>query len=259
MIPLNPRSTRTWLAALAVLGVGGLAAGCPASIQPSANLEFAAGVGDPCVAEEEYDPSFLGFSLTEISIDDRNFQCPTRICLVNHFQGRASCPYGQNVDGTPRAPAAACTNGTPRPDGVGVACAAQTAQAWGCCAPGSGAPISGWDPTCQGLVAGSPYDAPCPDAGSPGACDSRVLGQCTQRKADTAVYCSCRCADQYGQTSDGSEYCICPGGFTCTQLVYSLGDPVSPLTGAYCIKNGTAYPDAGVDCTECDPATGDCE
>ncbi|HEY3237860.1 MAG TPA: hypothetical protein VGJ84_24285, partial [Polyangiaceae bacterium] len=24
----------------------------------------------------------------------RSFQCETRVCLVNHFQGRVSCPYG---------------------------------------------------------------------------------------------------------------------------------------------------------------------
>lgn len=56
------------------------------------------GVGDPCIPEDEYDPAFAGFKVTEENIESRSFQCQTRICLVNHFQGRASCPAGQ---GTP--------------------------------------------------------------------------------------------------------------------------------------------------------------
>ena len=31
----------------------------------------------------------------EENIESRSFQCQTRICLVNHFQGRVSCPLGQ--------------------------------------------------------------------------------------------------------------------------------------------------------------------
>lgn len=53
------------------------------------------GIGDPCTPEDEYDPAFAGFKVTEENIESRSFQCQTRICLVNHFQGRESCPYGQ--------------------------------------------------------------------------------------------------------------------------------------------------------------------
>ncbi|AKT41636.1 uncharacterized protein CMC5_058430 [Chondromyces crocatus] len=53
------------------------------------------GVGDPCIPEDEYDPGFAGFKVTEENIESRSFQCQTRICLVNHFQGRSSCPLGQ--------------------------------------------------------------------------------------------------------------------------------------------------------------------
>ncbi len=53
------------------------------------------GVGDPCVPEEEYLSKFSGFSLDEVSTESRSFQCATRVCLVNHFRGRVSCPYGQ--------------------------------------------------------------------------------------------------------------------------------------------------------------------
>lgn len=53
------------------------------------------GVGDPCVPEDEFRTSFSGFSVTEVNIESRSFQCETRVCLVENFQGRVSCPYGQ--------------------------------------------------------------------------------------------------------------------------------------------------------------------
>lgn len=53
------------------------------------------GIGDPCIPEEEYRPDFAGFAASEVSTESRSFQCQSRLCLVNHFQGRVSCPYGQ--------------------------------------------------------------------------------------------------------------------------------------------------------------------
>jgi hypothetical protein len=53
------------------------------------------GVGDPCIPEDEYEPSFSGYGLEEVNVESKSFQCETRLCLVNHFQGRVSCPYGQ--------------------------------------------------------------------------------------------------------------------------------------------------------------------
>ena len=55
------------------------------------------GVGDPCIPEDEYREGFPGYSKGEVNIESRSFQCETRVCLVHHFQGRVSCPYGQNV------------------------------------------------------------------------------------------------------------------------------------------------------------------
>ena len=54
------------------------------------------GVGDPCIPEDEYKTDFAGYSFEEVNIESRSFQCETRVCLVNHFQGRVSCPYGQS-------------------------------------------------------------------------------------------------------------------------------------------------------------------
>jgi hypothetical protein len=53
------------------------------------------GVGDPCTPEDEYQNNFNGFQVTEVNVESRSFQCETRVCLVNHFQGRVSCPGGQ--------------------------------------------------------------------------------------------------------------------------------------------------------------------
>jgi hypothetical protein len=80
-----------------------------------------------------------------------------------------------------------------------------------------------------------------------------VLPSCTDRTADKAVYCSCRCANIDGRTDDGANYCTCPDGFTCEQLVTSIGQGDTGLTGAYCIKAGTKF-DLGSSCSvPCDP------
>jgi hypothetical protein len=57
------------------------------------------GVGDPCTPEAEYNPDFGGFDLREVYVESASFQCETRLCLINHFQGRVSCPYGQTPQG----------------------------------------------------------------------------------------------------------------------------------------------------------------
>jgi hypothetical protein len=60
------------------------------------------GVGDPCTPEDEFFDDFSGFAIGEVNVESRSFQCETRVCLVNKFQGRVSCPYGTN--GTPPNP-----------------------------------------------------------------------------------------------------------------------------------------------------------
>jgi hypothetical protein len=55
------------------------------------------GVGDPCTPEDEYNQTFSGYQATEVNVESKSFQCETRLCLVNHFQGRVSCKYGQTT------------------------------------------------------------------------------------------------------------------------------------------------------------------
>jgi hypothetical protein len=194
------------------------------------------GIGDPCTPEQEFDPQFIGFNFHEVSTESKSFQCMTRVCLVNHFQGRVSCQYGQAPDGTPL------------PNTV-AECNDSSGNGAGCCTPGIPLPVTGQldangQPTDQTLL-------------------KTVMGQCTKRTADQAVYCSCRCANGNGGTDDGAVYCQCPDGFSCTQLVSAIQSSSvqtaqdKGLTGAYCIKNGTQYnPNQG--CTACDPNLGGC-
>jgi len=60
------------------------------------------GVGDPCTPEDEYETeAFSGYNAKEVNVESKSFQCETRVCLVNHFQGRVSCKYGQAAPTTP--------------------------------------------------------------------------------------------------------------------------------------------------------------
>lgn len=172
----------------------------------------ATGVGDPCTPDVEFTPDFSGFSIKEVSVESKSFQCQTRICLVNHFRGRVSCGeerkagergLGQDKDG----------NG---PGGSA-----------GCIVPGTK------DTAVTGPLNpdGSPADS------KKGKC---VQSWCSKRTPENAVYCSCRCADVNGNTT-GGNFCACPDGFTCEQLVSSTGIGNEGLTGGYCIKQGTKY------------------
>jgi hypothetical protein len=175
------------------------------------------GIGDPCTPEQEYNPDFLGFDEKEVNVESKSFQCRTRLCLVNHFRGRVSCPYGQGTDGSPPANAKACT------------------------VPGTTTPIVG-DKDQNGNYIDTKKQ-------------SSVQPQCLDRSANNAVYCSCRCAGLPGQDTSGQPLCTCPDGFQCQQLVTSIGAGTNEgLTGSYCIKANTVY-DATTACTQgsCDP------
>jgi hypothetical protein len=186
----------------------------------------ATGVGDPCIPEQEYDPTFPGFDEREVNVESKSFQCETRLCLVNHFRGRVSCPYGQNQSasaadlapaGTPPEP---CNNSKPGD------------QKSACCTPGIYQPVK---PTTNVMTGGG-------DGGmTMGGTDFEVKPNCTDRTANVAVYCSCRCANVDGKTDDGANYCSCPDGYDCSQLVAQTGVAGENLTGAYCVKHNTQY------------------
>jgi hypothetical protein len=216
------------------------------------------GVGDPCVPEQEYQTCFAGFSIDSVDTETKSFQCQTRVCLVNHFQGRVSCPYGQNA-GTEDlymggAATAVC------PDNPGATGGPQYSSPTGstpfspCTIPGGNAVLGSGSSNTLNLPATlTQVQVP-------------VLPQIVARNTAAAVYCSCRCENEEGQTNDGAVYCSCPDGFTCTQLVSSVGGTLNAgLSGAYCIKSGTAYNTnapintlCSIAGTCCEPGTASC-
>ncbi len=171
------------------------------------------GVGDPCTPEDEYQQDFGGFQVTETNVESRSFQCETRLCLVNHFQGRVSCRLGQSAgEGAPYD----LSQGEEAP-------------------PRGNAPENpNWSPKCS--IPGTAVDRT--DRQSPNNIRVQVPAQLQNRQAEKAVYCSCRC--------DGPEknarYCECPDGFQCEELVDNLKIPGgAQLAGSYCVRSGSQW------------------
>jgi hypothetical protein len=53
-------------------------------------------VGQPCIPSDESRAIYSGSHTSEVMIEDRSDSCAgADVCLVNHFQGRVTCPYGQ--------------------------------------------------------------------------------------------------------------------------------------------------------------------
>jgi hypothetical protein len=76
---------------IAILGCGGMESS-------SGRLSSAASLGAPCVPSPELSTSFAGFSQMEVTLDENNPACGNgAACVVNHFQGLTSCPYGQDA------------------------------------------------------------------------------------------------------------------------------------------------------------------
>lgn len=170
------------------------------------------GVGDPCTPEDEYQPTFSGFAAKEVNIESRSFQCETRVCLVNHFRGRVSCPLGQDANLAKKA----------------ADYASQRAKDASASISSSG-------------ISDAEADMLCPIPGSSGdkaeVVTASVSPQCQSRPASKAVYCSCRCDGP----DKNARYCDCPSGFVCTPFPeLDLGAAVAQgsgnLTGSYCVK-----------------------
>jgi hypothetical protein len=214
------------------------------------------GVGDPCTPEYESDPQFSGFALTEGYIESRSFQCGTRICLVNHFQGRVSCPLGQAAEAITDCGGPSGANDDLCDKAHGETCALAADYSLGCdpsdkdaCAGPPRRFVCHKPNNCQQPSA-TPADNAGKDCCVPGTdtpVGVPVCAQCDQhsnRDAAQAVYCSCRCGIADGAPEEPDfNFCTCPTGFTCSEIRPYLGprfgDPL--LTGKYCIKEGTAY------------------
>ncbi|WP_437941760.1 hypothetical protein [Sorangium sp. So ce341] len=247
-------------------------------------------IGDPCVPPDEGDPRFSGFALGENILYENHEQCGSGMCLVNHFQGRVSCPLGQAAPAPCAGPGdASCGAGAScvaasavgpfcdpqAADGGAAQCASGVCNAqWGACectADEQCPPGSACDPgsrQCKQYVChepGSCQTAGASDAenegksccahGSGAPVTAPVCGQCagdSGRRAEDAVHCSCRCGPAEGAPDDGSEYCACPSGFECKEIRPYVGIGDAGLAGKYCVKAGTEFTGA----EQCGEATG---
>jgi hypothetical protein len=199
-------SAGSWSAAL-LLGLAAL--GCTPG-----------GVGDPCTPEDEYQQNFNGFQVTETNVESRSFQCETRLCLVNHFQGRVSCRLGQ--------PSQVDAMSNPLPAGQ-------------------------YNPKCS-----IPGTQASTDPNSPDNINVEVKPQLRDRQTEKAVYCSCRCDGpekdaRYCECPEGFQ---CEP--LVKDLKITLG--ASNLAGSYCIRSGSRYEatDTTVDTCADDPQACGC-
>ncbi|MCH2108580.1 MAG: hypothetical protein MK135_04580 [Polyangiaceae bacterium] len=258
---------RIYLLLAMVLGGSFLGSNCSGS-----------GIGDPCVPEDEYKTSFPGFDQGEVNVESRSFQCATRVCLVNQFRGRVTCPYGQEeitVDGE-GTNVAECGNvpstvsGVPFPitakrtadctaDDLNLCNTCNPDAVQNCC-PAEGIPGTACDLGC--MPGAIKHSASCrvPDRDGSSLQDRvavKVNPQYEERQADDAVYCSCRCADANGD-SEGGNFCECPSGFSCRQLVDDLNLGKDQLAGGYCVRNGSEFDTTQPPSTDCELADANC-
>jgi hypothetical protein len=68
---------------------------------PSLGPARSGAIGDACIPSSEAVPTFSGSDSDEVSVEIGSRQCSSGLCLSNHFRGRVTCPYGQDVDSIP--------------------------------------------------------------------------------------------------------------------------------------------------------------
>jgi hypothetical protein len=202
---------------------------------PTLSLAFKSGeVGDPCLPEDEYNADFAGFNLVEENIESRSFQCETRICLVNHFQGRVSCPAGQ-------APPEPChgTGDTRCPSGK--SCVLSQTYAPSC------TPCDPKDLTCIDTCTASGFPNPCD--GKYGYCG------CTTGATISGVQFSCEPATDCSTANCPpvlkSYVCHTPATPT-TSSCQTSADTVMAAKGKDCCVPGTDTPVSVSVCGQCD-------
>ncbi len=267
----------TFGAALVLLG----AAGCNAGEE---------GVGDACMPNLEFGSTFGGFTKDDNNVETRSFQCATRVCLINKFQGRVSCPAGSDAK-QPEYYRAGYDAITLAEAGDSTA-AYKLLQAYGGQIPKElDAPTAeeeklnkdaraklaaAVDQTVAelaavGLTANKNDPASLEAAllsavqeGSWRLCqvpgtDGRkldhwvrqtVLPQFQQRAPAASVYCSCRCADAKNQQPETGNFCECPSGFACQAMFNADPNTADELEGYYCVRDGQQEVVGGVLCNE---------
>jgi hypothetical protein len=129
-------------------------------------------IGSPCLPAAENVVDFPGFELGEVSVEQLSANEPSGgpVCLIDHFQGRVSCPYGENAAGEPPSCALPCR--TPSGQAVAAPVVAQCVNVpsaasvyWSCrCADSSGNTNDGTYCTCPSSMTCKPLIATLGDA-----------------------------------------------------------------------------------------------
>jgi hypothetical protein len=247
--------------------------------QPTIEANTTLKIGAPCPPIEEEKPTFQGFGILEESIVSRFPVCGNGgVCLVNHFQGRVSCPFGQDAPKRCTAVGMGCFGGAVcvpvligapscDPSASAAEQAAQCSGAGACnaegkfceCTPDSCPSDSECDEntkrctvhvchvrgscqTADSTAADANKDCCVPLTDMPVV--SAVCGQCaaaSKRDAEDAVYCSCKCGPAEGAPPEDTAYCACPTGFECSEVRKYVVGVSDPFVGKYCIKPGTEY------------------
>jgi hypothetical protein len=195
------------------------------------------GVGDPCTPEDEYDASFSSFSVLDGRIESRSFQCSTRICLVNHFQGRVSCPLGQSA-----ADIHPCTGESDKSCGAGESCVPSATLAPACT-------LCAGDPSCVPVLC--PLGSQCdPDLG---VCTCDANSTATVKFEGVAYGCKAldpACSPSSARCTGLLQSYVCHAPGSCQ----SASATPAQNQGKACCLPGTDTPVNVPVCGQCDAA-----
>lgn len=86
-------------------GSAGIGGGSTGSAGSAGGTEGNAEVGPACRTIDDLDPNFAGFDVGQLNVQIGDASCLTGVCIVDHFQGRVTCPYGQTEDEIQSLPA----------------------------------------------------------------------------------------------------------------------------------------------------------
>jgi hypothetical protein len=180
-------------------------------------------IGTPCIPSEEQKRDFPGYETTEVSVERGGETCSPGVCLVAHFQGRVSCPYGQP------------SNGMADPT-TGIAMVQPGLASFDYC-----------------YMAGARQD-PTTMIARP------VQPQLVDRPPEKAVYCSCRCdgPDPKGSYCACPGGYVCEKllygggepieGSYCIKIGTQVDDPLALQGGMLCDASGFHFSPRPVGC-----------
>jgi hypothetical protein len=77
----------------------------PPGREPPEEWGLGGEIGATCIPASEHSPQYAGSSFDQVALDSAAI-CGMGVCLLDHFQGRVTCAYGQNAEQIASLPAA---------------------------------------------------------------------------------------------------------------------------------------------------------